>query len=98
MDDRYSYSTASRVHLAIYVAEGYDPPATIMLEHDGQPVEFMRLSDMSLVCEKVAFRIDSQGNEVPVHSECGSYDCHRLVLGQCKCGRHPAPVRFAKAT
>lgn len=97
MDTAFTYSTADRVRMTIYVAPGYEPPATILLEHDGQPVEFMRLSDMSLVCERVAFRIDAQGNEVPVPGDCNSFDCHRAVLGQCQCGRHSAPVRFRKA-
>jgi hypothetical protein len=97
MDERFTYSSRDRVHLMVYVAPGYEPPDTLTLTRDGAPVEFLRLSDRSLECGRVATRINAQGEEVPVPGECTAYDCHRAVLGECQCGRHPSPVRFERA-
>jgi hypothetical protein len=97
MQDRYTYSTQQRVPLIVYVETGYEPPDTITATHDGKQVEFIRLSDASLVCEKVETRINSQGVIVPVPGECGTFDCHRKEPGNCQCGRHPSPVRFVRA-
>jgi hypothetical protein len=97
MQDRYTYSTQHRVPLIVYIEAGYEPPDSINGTHDGKPVEFIRLSDASLVCERVDSRINAQGVVVPVPGECGEYDCHRKEPGKCQCGRHASPVRFVRA-
>ena len=98
MDDRFTYSTQDRVGLMVYVAPGYDPPDLLTLTGpDGKPVEFMRLSDMSLECGSVRSRTGPRGESILVTGECNSYDCHRRVLGECQCKRHESPVRFERA-
>jgi len=97
MQDRFTYSTQHRVPLILYVQEGFEPPDNITATQDGKQVEFIRLSDASLVCERVETRINAQGAIVPVPGEFGSFDCHRKEPGNCQCGRHQAPVRFVRA-
>ena len=97
MQDRFTYSTQQRNALVIYADKGFDPPDAITATHDGRPVEFIRLSDMSLVCERADSRVNARGETVAVTGECGSFDCHRRQLGDCQCGRHVSPVRFVRA-
>lgn len=97
MQDRFTYSTQHRVPLIVYVEEGVEPPDSITATQGGKQVEFIRLSDASLVCERVDTRVNAQGVIVPVPGECGSFDCHRKQPGECQCGRHVAPVRFVRA-
>lgn len=71
----------------LYAEKGYSPPEAFTLTHETRgTVEFVRLSDRSLDCNK------SEGG-------CGSGDCHRRILGECRCGRHinPRPARAASA-
>ncbi|MFD5864389.1 hypothetical protein ACFWGP_05525 [Agromyces sp. NPDC127015] len=70
----------------LYAEPGYEPPESFTLTRDGREVEFVRLSDRTLECNK------AEGG-------CGSYDCHRLTLGKCRCSGHknPRPQRAAPA-
>ena len=81
MDTAYTFSTQKGTRLTLYVGPDLEPPHEVICEFNGQPVQFFRVSDRSLECDP----------------GCSSADCHRARLGDCLCGRHPKPVRFAKA-
>lgn len=89
MDTRATYGSA-RLGLLIqlFFPPELDPPETITMRPaaTATDVDFVRLADNSLHCYPVP----------GVKGECGSYECHRAKLGDCKCGRHepaPRPVR-----
>ena len=87
MDIRFTFSSSKGVVASVYVSPEFEPPESLVFTTDGKQVAFVLLSDRSLECA------DSRG----VSGHCTSGDCHRRVLGQCQCGRHPSPVRFARA-
>ena len=97
MDTSHTFSTSTGTRAMLYAPPGFDPPAQIVLEHDGAAITFIRVSDVSLACGTVGTRITPQGEIVTVAGECKSAECHRAVLGECQCGRHPAPVRYSRA-
>ncbi|TFD27488.1 hypothetical protein [Cryobacterium cryoconiti] len=88
MDVSFTYGNPTGAHATLYVAQQFEGPDSITLTLDGKELEFLRLSDRSLTCDAT--------HGVP--GKCESIDCHRRVLGECQCGRHAAPVRFARAT
>ncbi|TDW30996.1 hypothetical protein [Cryobacterium psychrophilum] len=81
MDTGYTFSTQKGVRLMLYVLDGVEPPREVVCTVNGEAVTFFRVSDRSLECDP----------------KCTSRDCHRARLGDCLCGRHEKPVRFAKA-
>ena len=88
MDTSYTYSSRDLIRVTVYAPADLTPPASIPLTRvDGKTINVLRISDLSLECGQVA----------GVPGKCDSRDCHRLVLHECKCGRHEAP-RFQKAT
>lgn len=80
MDIGHAYSTLSRVRAVIYAEPQFEVPPTLTLKLDGMPVEFFLLADRSLRCGAVD----------GVSGSCESWDCHRIDLGKCQCGRHPS--------
>lgn len=86
MDTSYTYGSNSRERVIFYAPPGFEPPETIDCTREGKPIRFWRLSDRSLDCFK------AEGG-------CGSRDCHRQVLGKCRCGfhRNPTPVAASQA-
>ena len=92
MQERYTYSTQRRQALMLYVDPGFTPPDSITLENDdGLPVDFIRISDLSLECDEIRPQLDTKGKPYG-GGPCRSYDCHRAQLGKCQCGRHPQPT------
>lgn len=87
MDTGYTYSTSDWIRASVYAPPEFEPPATLQLARGDELVTFMRVSDRSLYCGKVA----------DVTGDCDNFECHRRVLGECQCGRHAKPVRFTKA-
>lgn len=94
MDIGHTYSSLARARAVLYAQPGVEVPATLTLTEQGAPVEYFLLSDTSLHC----------GSVRGVTGSCESFDCHRLVLGECQCGRHgvgpdgeKTPVRYSKA-
>jgi hypothetical protein len=81
----------------LYVPEGVQPPDVFeLVQVDlGEPVKFVRLSDVSLDCGET-FKADDKG-KLTSTGRCGNFDCHRLELGKCRCGRHSEPVPFSSA-
>ena len=82
MDTSYTYGTPAGLRASLYAPPGIKVPDAIGMIVDGKPMTFHRLSDSSMVCDAVPM----------VKATCGSADCHRQVLGECKCGRHPSVV------
>lgn len=83
VDKGFTYGTARRQRASFYVPKGTVPPEKIQVTIDGDPVEFVLLSDRSLECVKEL-------------GGCGKVDCHRLELGHCHCGHHEFPVPFRR--
>jgi hypothetical protein len=98
MDRGFTYGSPTGIRASLYLAPEFDAPDEITVTRNGEPVRFLRVSDHSLECRKVDSRITAQGEVAPVPGECRNPDCHRMMLGACQCGRHQAPVRFARAT
>jgi hypothetical protein len=88
MDEGYTYGSPDGDRIALYVPIGYDPPLSIAITDGAGPVVFDLISERSLTCD----------NPIGAKGGCGSFECHRAVLGQCQCGRHPDGVRMTKAT
>lgn len=86
MDEGHTFGSPAGDRISLYAPPAYKPPTRITLETDKGPVPFDLILERSLTCEK-AFGITG---------ECGSYECHRQVLGQCQCGRHPEGVRMTR--
>lgn len=86
MDVGHTYVTLSRVRAMVYAEPKYQVPASITLTLEGKPVEFFLLADGPLHCGRV------EG----VSGSCENRDCHRVVPGECRCGRHDS-VRITKA-
>lgn len=88
MDRGYIYglpSTGQRVSLYVPLdPKGlravYEPPTGIVMANaeTGEQVTFQLLDETLLDCGDV-----SDGN-----GTCKSWDCHRIRLGRCGCGRH----------
>jgi len=79
MDTHYTYGSLRGGLIAhVYAPPGLDVPETLELTAGSKPVTFIRISDRPLVC----------GPVYGIKGSCTSAECHRLVLGECQCGRH----------
>ena len=78
MDIGYTYGSPDFDRLSVYVPPDYEPPESFTVTRDGTPVRFVRLSDRELEC----------GATPGVKGSCTSFDCHRMVIGECICKRH----------
>lgn len=87
MDTSYTYSSDKGLRVMLYAPPEFGPPDAFPMMAGDEKTWFHRISDRSFECGKT---FDGKGT-------CTSADCHRRVLGECQCGRHPAPVRFEKA-
>ena len=88
MDIGYTYASSDGIKGSWYVPPGVDVPTLIKVRIAGDIVDLHRLSDRDLTCDDVP--------GIPQH--CDSYECHRVVLGDCVCGRHQAPIPFSRVS
>jgi len=79
MDTGYTYAAKGTLErLSLFAPPQFEPPLFVTVTRDGEPVVFMRLSDVELTC----------GSVHGVNGRCSSAECHRRVIGECQCGRH----------
>lgn len=88
MQSGYTYVARGGASASIYADPGFDVPDTLTLRTaTGDLVVFDRASDRQLTCEPVP----------GVSGTCGSYECHRRVVNECQCKRHPLGVPIQRA-
>jgi len=87
MDIGYTYGGTHWEHAAIYLPPGIEPPEDFEgIDPDtGRRIQFVRLSDRTLACEKVLI---AKQEKKSIYRGCGNFECHRIQLGKCSCGSH----------
>lgn len=97
MDLAYLYGGPHWERASIYLSPGIEPPEEIEArdQDTGAAIQLVRLSDRSLVCEKVFLYMDGKK---AIYKGCDQWDCHRQQLGSCSCGSHtPSEARPQRA-
>lgn len=87
MDFGHTYANPAGLRAMLYVEPHVTVPERLELSIDGKPVVLSRLAPRSLECFDVA----------GVSGHCTNRDCHRMPLGECRCGRHTGRVSFSRA-
>jgi hypothetical protein len=88
VDIAYLYGGPHWERASIYLPPGIEPPEEFdaVNSDTGATLQFVRISDRSLACEKVLVRMEGKR---AVYRGCGQWECHRGErIGRCQCGSH----------